>query len=108
MKTKVILTKDDLIKFLETCNNVDFTLISFQRKFRTFFKFSIISDTLFCMTSKITNNSILVSIESGSKNPHIETNDYFKCAYSFIDKEFNFPVTTAKDLILKLIKHEIY
>lgn len=104
MKERKFLTKDDLIKFLETCNNIDFSLLSFQRKFRKFYKFSIISDTLFCMTSKITCNSILVSIEIDNDNGL----SYFKCAYSFNDKEFNFPLITSKDFVLKLIKHDIF
>ncbi len=105
MKERKILKKEDLIQYLETCNNVPFTLLSFQRKFRNFYKFSIISDTLFCITSKITNNTLLVQIE---KQPDPNISDYFKCVYSFNPNEYNFPVLTSKDFILKLIKHDIY
>lgn len=106
MAKKEFRTLQELQLFLEQTNNIDFSLLSFQRKFRKFYKFSIINENLFSMRSKITNNNILVKIQPPDQI--LSYAYYISINYSFNNHAYYFPVTTSKELIQKLIKHKIY
>ncbi len=95
---KKSVTLSELDKFNREAYAVKFDVIQFQRKYRKFYKFSIISLELFCMTSKITGKSLMIKVIP---------DDYLEVRYSFHEYVYLVPLSTSKDLVQKLIKHNL-
>ncbi len=98
MKTKQKLNLYDLQLYVLDMHIVPFESRAFQRKFRKFFKFSFVYDNLFYMRSKITFNSMTLSY----------VDNRFKVINSaFKSVNFEFTASSSKELINKLIKHDL-
>lgn len=93
------LTIDNLNDFLSKSYDVDFDLKTFQRKFRKFYKFSIVSENLFSIKSKLTGNSLMIWVLD---------NNYFELRHTAHSHLFLFNCLSGSELIKKLIKHNIY
>lgn len=94
--TKKTLTIQDLIDFNNSTYNVDFNIRKFQRKYRKFFKFSIISDELFIIVSRISGQTIRVFLSK---------DNYFECYTSSSVHLYLFKRYTISDFVNKLLKY---
>lgn len=97
-KKKVLYTRLQFLEYLNALNEVKFSLINFQRTFRRFYKFSILSDDYFFLNSKIIKNNISI---------RIMPDNYFEVRYSWVSHVYNFPISTNKNLFQKLLKHNL-
>lgn len=98
-KKKVNLSLSDLLELNASTYTKEFNLRAFQRKYRKVFKFSTIRENYFVFTSKITGLSCAVDIEP---------NNYFIVKRSFNPHLFSLCCLNQKELIEKLIKHNLY
>lgn len=97
-KKKFPRTLEGLKEFNNTRYFVKFDLIHFQRNYRRFFKFSIISVDCFYLHSKISSHSLFViKIDE----------DRFIATYSLFGNRYEFTATTNREFVEKLIKHNI-
>ncbi len=92
-------TVQDLVLFNQSRFYTHFEVSNFQRKYRKFFKFRILSDKLFFLTSKITLHSIKVEV--------VDTNRY-KLTYTNFDGSFEVSAASSRCLVEKMVKHQIY
>jgi hypothetical protein len=92
-------TLDGLINFNRSSYFTHFELSNFQRKYRKFFKFDILSVDRFFMRSKITNHSISVTVVCVHR---------FKVTYTNWIGSYEFTALSGREFIEKLIKHQIY
>lgn len=92
-------TIEQLIDFNSSRYYSEFNLVQFQRKYRKFYKFSIISDKLFFMTSKITLHSL--KVENLRENRFI-------CTYTGYNSSWEFTALSGREFIEKIVKHNIY
>ena len=98
-KKKRKVNLDDLLQLNATNYNLLFSVKSFQRKYRTIFKFCIPTKTTFIITSKITGLSCMIDIEQ---------NNYFTVKRSFHPHLYWFYCENQQELISKLIKRNLY
>ena len=77
---------------------VFFDLHQFQRKFRKYFKFSIISNTCFFIHFKATKHGLRIDILE---------NNYFKIKSTKSIHTFEVTAITSRELLEKIIKHNL-
>lgn len=92
-------TLQQLLELNKTTYQIPFDLVSFQRKYRSIFKFCIPSPHTFIITSKITGLNCMIDIELGN---------YFTVKRSYHSHIYSFYCLTHLDLVEKLIKHNLY
>ena len=92
-------TVENLILFNQSRFYTHFKVSNFQRKYRKFFKFRILSDKLFFLTSKITLHSIKVKV--------VDLNRY-RLTYTNFNGTIEVSATSSHDLVEKIVKHQIY
>lgn len=90
---------EGLIKFNSSSYYTHFELCNFQRKYRYFFKFSILCPEKFLLRSKITKHSICITI--------VDINRY-QVTYTTRGGYIEFTAYSGREIIEKLIKHQIY
>lgn len=78
---------------------VSFKIISLQRILRPYFKFTIASNEVFFIKSKLSNRSFRVELQSG---------DYIYVTDKWKRFQYLFYSPTVKDFLQKLIKHKLY
>lgn len=83
---------------LEASYYVFFELSQFQRKFRKYFKFSILSKDCFFMHFKTTKHGLRIDILE---------NNYFKIQSTKSIHTFEFTAITSRELLEKIIKHNL-
>ena len=88
----------DLIVYNNALYEVLFCLNHFQRAYRRFYRFSIVSNSFFTMKSKITDRVISIKILPDK---------YFLVSQSFNPHTYTLRASTGKELINKLIKHNL-
>jgi hypothetical protein len=93
------LLQKDLILYNNALYEVLFSLNHFQRAYRRFYRFSIVSNSFFTMKSKITDRVISIKVLP---------DNYFLLSYSFHPHTYLFCSATQKKLLEKMIKHNIY
>lgn len=76
-----------------------FELRTFQRKYRKFFKFKIISVDLFCLSSKITYHTIQARFLGDNR---------YRVSYTKLNYTVEFTAWSCREFVEKLIQHEIY
>lgn len=92
------LSIETLKSELEASYFVFFDLLQFQRKFRKYFKFSIISSTCFFIHFKATKHGLRIDI--------LEDN-YFKVKSTKSIYTFEVTAITSRELLEKIIKHNL-
>jgi len=83
---------------LEASYYVFFELSQFQRKFRKYFKFSILSSTTFFIHLKATKHGLRIDILE---------NNYFKIQSTKSIHTYEFTAITSRELLEKIIKHNL-
>ena len=91
-------TVEQLIAFSEKKFIKQFQISNFQRKYRKFFKFNIIGSDFFYLKSKISKHSIRITVSDGCR---------FLVTTSKNTNVYEFTIINNKELIDKLIKHEL-
>ncbi len=95
---KIVMTVEDLQEFNNNSYDQEFEIRKFQRKYRKFFKFSIVSNYLFSIKSKITGTHCMIWILE---------NHYLEIRHTNSKHLYTLKVSTSKTLIEKLIKHNL-
>lgn len=90
---------EELIVFNNALYYVFFDLRHFQRKYRKFFKFSILSETNFGMHFKHSKHGIRVEVKPDG---------YFHVFSTKSTHLYEFNCITSREFIDKLIKHELF
>ncbi|QZK98181.1 hypothetical protein [Flavobacterium psychrophilum] len=96
---KTSTTLNELIVFNNALYKVLFCPKKFQRQYRRFFKFSASNEHTIYLKSKTTKNTIKIKIEG---------EDYYLVSYSGTIHGYLLYAVSQKELIQKMIKHNIY
>ena len=92
------LSIETLKSELETSYFVFFDLLQFQRKFRKYFKFTILCSTTFFIHYKPTKHGLRIDILEDS---------YFKIQSTKSIHTYEFTAITSRELLEKIIKHNL-
>lgn len=97
-KKKEVLSVELLKIHINGLYKTDFCIKSFQRNFRPFFRFDIVSDTRVILKSKITKMNINITLVDVNR---------FQIQYSFNPYKFEFSANSPRELVEKLVKHNL-
>lgn len=84
---------------LSTSYYVTFNVVSFQRSYRKFFKFSNWHDGTFSMHSKSTGHGCVITVSA---------NNYFEVGYSTTNIKYSLNCLSNRELLEKLLKHNLF
>ncbi len=91
-------TLEQLVAFNSSSYYTHYSTANFQRKYRKHFKFSLLSDCLFSITSKATKHSLKIEVQE---------NNYFRLSSTKKGVVCDVCALSTRELVEKIIYHEL-